>query len=197
VARTGALALVHGWLEAEDGLALDPTPAWCARPAVRGRRYLRLATVEPAELHAARKAVGPSDQVLHFPLSYGDERFAELHAREQAAMVASWRAAPPEQVWRGALAASGRRRASSIPCLRETGATMTDLPSLRMFVPVRRSPLVQWQLRAELAVRISAPDDAERANALHAAAATGAVLQPAFRSTPTSTHDSVSPTHIC
>lgn len=73
---------------------------------------------------------------------------------------------------------------------------MTDLPSLHMYAPVRRSPLVQRQLRAELASRISALDDACRANSLHAADATCAVPQPAPGCTPTSTRDRLSPTHI-
>jgi hypothetical protein len=115
VARTGALALVHGWLEAEDGLVLDPTPAWCARPAVRGRRYLRLATVDPTELHAARAVVGPWGPVLRFPLSHDAELFAELQQREQAAVGAAVRAARPGQLWRGALAHVGGPRIGQDP----------------------------------------------------------------------------------
>ncbi len=115
VARTGTLAVLHGWLEA-DGMVLDPTPAWCARRGgLQGRRYMRIATVEAGELQAAREVVQPLGGALRLPLWFNGELFAEIGAREQAAMVAATSTADPSQLLRGALAALGGVRSGEDP----------------------------------------------------------------------------------
>jgi hypothetical protein len=115
VARTGALPMLHGWLEA-DGLVLDPTPAWCAgRGAPRGRRYMRIATVEPGELHAARDASVRAGRPLRLPLWFNGDRFAEIGRREQGAVRTACGGADPTQLLRAAATALGGTRSGSDP----------------------------------------------------------------------------------
>ena len=76
---------------------------------------MRIATVEPGELHAARDASVRAGRPLRLPLWFNGDRFAEIGRREQGAVRTAYGGADPTQLLRAAATALGGTRSGSDP----------------------------------------------------------------------------------